>query len=317
MPIHAAGPRGMGSRRRGARRERAARQGHGVVRGPQRAHRHRPLAVRHQRARRRARDDQRRLPRARARPREPARSSATRRVDQVLLEGGRAVGVRARIGGEWVDVRADQRRPVRRRDPLARDPAALRASARTARSPGCRSARACRSTRSRCSGCSTGPDAAPGRSTQRQANCCLRYSSGLEGAGENDMMIVSVNQTLALPGRRHLAPGRRGPGGRDVGRRRRRRGARWVPACCASGSTSSSAAAGCTLASPDPDVHPLIDQDLLNVEADLVRMRDGVKRSLDLLRSGAFDSAFGRIAIDMTGPRARRALRRRRRSTRG
>ena len=56
-----------------------------------------------------------------------------------------------------------------------------------------------------------------------------------------------------------------------------------------------------TLASPDPVVHPLIDQDLLNVEADRVRMRDGVKRSLELLRSGSFDTAFEHVAIDMTG----------------
>ena len=44
---------------------------------------------------------------------EPARGRANLRivgdtlVDQVLLEGGRARGVRARIGGEWVDVRAE------------------------------------------------------------------------------------------------------------------------------------------------------------------------------------------------------------------
>ena len=37
------------------------------------------------------------------------------------------------------------------------------------------------------------------------------------------------------------------------------------------------------------------------MESDLARMRDGVKRSLELLRGGAFDRAFGRIAIDMTG----------------
>ena len=30
-------------------------------------------------------------------------------------------------------------------------------------------------------------------------------------------------------------------------------------------------------------------------------MRDGVKRSLELLRSGSFDAALARIAIDMTG----------------
>src|SRR5215218_902107 len=44
------------------------------------------------------------------------------------------------------------------------------------------------------------PDARPGVDA-RQANCLVRYSSELEGAGAgaNDMLIASVNQTLALP----------------------------------------------------------------------------------------------------------------------
>ena len=56
-----------------------------------------------------------------------------------------------------------------------------------------------------------------------------------------------------------------------------------------------------TLASADPDVRPRIDQDLLDEPADLVRMRDGVRRALELLRSGSFDTAFEHIAIDPTG----------------
>ena len=57
---------------RGAGRERR-RGGPRVVRGPQRPDGHRPLAVRHQRPRRRSRDHQRRVPRPGARAREPAR----------------------------------------------------------------------------------------------------------------------------------------------------------------------------------------------------------------------------------------------------
>ena len=143
------------------------------------------------------------------------------------------------------------------------------------------------------------PDAHPGLNA-RQTNCCLRYSSGLEGAGENDMVIVSVNQTLALPAdvTSHLAiadqasgtwggaGGGEAPGGPGLM-------CLWINQQFGHGRL--------TLASSDPDAHPLIDQDLLNVDADLVRARDGVKRSLDLLRSGSFDKAFARIAIDMTG----------------
>ena len=217
----------------------------------------------------------------------------------MLIEGGRAVGVRARIGEEDVEVRADKvvlcagavaSPAILLRSGIGPDGAVVRlpVGENMQEHPLALFWLFPR------------PDAHP-RLDARQANCCLRYSSGLAGAGENDMIIASVNQTLALPRRRHLAPGGREPGLRDLGRRRRRRGRRAVPGCCASGSTSSSGAAGCALASPDPDVHPLIDQDLLNVDADLVRARDGVKRSLELLRSGSFDNSFGHIAIDMTG----------------
>jgi choline dehydrogenase/5-(hydroxymethyl)furfural/furfural oxidase len=133
----------------------------------------------------------------------------------------------------------------------------------------------------------------------RQTNCCLRYSSGLADAGENDMMIVSVNQTLALPpevvnplaaangaGTWGGAGGGEAPGGPGLL-------CLWINQQFGRGRLQ--------LASKDPDAHPVIDQDLLNVEADRIRMRDGVRRCLDLLRSGSFDEAFGHIAIDLTG----------------
>jgi 5-(hydroxymethyl)furfural/furfural oxidase len=220
------------------------------------------------------------------------------RVDKVLVEGGRAVGVRARIGEEDVEVRADK---VVLCAGAVHSPAIL---LRSGIGPGGAVVRL-----------PVGenmqehplalfwlfhrPDAHPGLDA-RQVNCCLRYSSGLQGAGENDMIIASVNQTLALPADviSHLAVadhasgtwggagGGEAPGGPGLL-------CLWVNQQFGHGRL--------TLASPDPDVHPLIDQDLLNVDADLVRARDGVKRSLDLLRSGSFDKAFGRIAIDMTG----------------
>jgi choline dehydrogenase/5-(hydroxymethyl)furfural/furfural oxidase len=40
---------------------------------------------------------------------------------------------------------------------------------------------------------------------------------------------------------------------------------------------------------------------LLHDDGDLVRMRDGVKRALEFVRTGAFDSAFEHIAIDAAG----------------
>jgi choline dehydrogenase/5-(hydroxymethyl)furfural/furfural oxidase len=56
-----------------------------------------------------------------------------------------------------------------------------------------------------------------------------------------------------------------------------------------------------TLASPAVDAGPRIEQRLLDDAGDLVRMRDGVKRCLELVATGAFDAAFEHVAIDMTG----------------
>ena len=91
---------------------------------------------------------------------EPARDRPNLRVlggatvDRVHVEAGRATGVRVRVGDDWIDVRAEAHRAVRRRDPLAGDPAALGHRPRRPRSRGCRWATACRSIRSRCSGSS-------------------------------------------------------------------------------------------------------------------------------------------------------------------
>src|SRR5436190_323222 len=218
-------------------------------------------------------------------------------VDKVLLEGGRAVGVRARIAHDWVEVRAE--RVVLCAGAIGSPAILLRSGIGPAGS-------AVR--------LPVGegmqehplalfwlfhrPDAHP-RLDARQTNCCVRYSSGLEGAGENDMMIVSVNQTLALPPEltSHLVADQAAGtwGGAGCG------DAPGGPGLLCLWANQQFGRGRLELASPDPDVHPRVDQDLLNVESDLVRMRDGVKRSLELLRSGAFDPAFERIAIDMTG----------------
>jgi 5-(hydroxymethyl)furfural/furfural oxidase len=234
---------------------------------------------------------------------EPARDRANLRViggatvDKVLVERSRAAGVRARIGGEWVEVRAQGvvlcagaigspaillrsgigpqgdvvRLPVG--EGMQEHPLALFWLFHR-------------------------PEAHPGLEA-RQTNCCVRYSSGLEGAGENDMMLVAVNQTLALPPAvtSHLAADQTagtwgGAGGGEVP---------GGPGLLCLWANQQFGRGRLELASPDPDVHPRIDQDLLNAHSDLVRMRDGVKRALDLLRSGSFDAAFGHIAIDMTG----------------
>jgi choline dehydrogenase/5-(hydroxymethyl)furfural/furfural oxidase len=218
-------------------------------------------------------------------------------VDRVLFEHGRAVGVRVRVGGEWTQVRAER---IVLCAGAVHSPAIL---LRSGIGPG-------------------GPGAAlpVGEGMQehplalfwlhprpevrpdldaRQTNCCLRYSSGLAGAGENDMMIVSINQTLALPDMNdsHLvADGARGTWGGAGGGH-----VSGGPGLLCLWANQEFSRGTLRLASPDPDVHPLIDQNLLSDPGDLVRMRDGVERCLELVRSGSFDTAFEHIAVDLAG----------------
>ncbi|MHB8695573.1 MAG: GMC family oxidoreductase [Solirubrobacteraceae bacterium] len=232
-----------------------------------------------------------------ARERENLRVIGGAHVDRVVSDGRRAVGVRARIDGEWVEVRAATvvlcagaihspaillRSGIGPNGPLARLPVGQ--------------------------GMQEHPlalfwlfhrgDRAPALDA-RQTNCCLRYSSGLAGAGENDMMIVSVNQTPALPVEllSHLDAGQApagtwgGAGGGE---------APGGPGLLCIWVNQQQGRGWLRLDSPDPDAHPLIQQDLLHEPGDLVRLRDGVKRALELIRTGAFD-AFAHIAIDPTG----------------
>jgi len=234
---------------------------------------------------------------------EPARQRPNLRVfggatvDTVLIEGGRAVGVRLRLGNDWTEVRAQH---VVLCAGAVHSPAIL---LRSGIGP-------------------NGPVAAlpvgegmqehplalfwlytrPGKKPDidaRHANCCLRYSSGLAGAGENDMMITSINQTLALPnpGDSHLvAEGTGGTWGGAGGGH-----AAGGPGLLCLWANQQFSRGVLRLASADPDAHPVIDQDLLSDPSDLVRMRDGVKHCVELLRSGPFDTAFEHIAIDIAG----------------
>ena len=233
-----------------------------VVRGPQRAHGTgvSPYGINARDGARVTTNDA--LPRAGARSREPPRSSATRLVDKVLVEA-RPRGRRAGPHRRRVDRRA--RRAVVLCAGAIHSPAILLRSGIGPDGPVARLPVG--------EGMQEHPLAlfwffhAPGRACRaldaRQANCLLRYSSGLEGAGENDMMIVSVNQTLALPEDCHLAPC---DGGRAAGTWGGAGGgeAAGGPGLLCVWVNQQFARGRLTLASPDPDVEPLIDQDLLN-----------------------------------------------------
>ena len=104
----------------------------------------------------------------------------------------------------------------------------------------------------------------------RHTNACLRYSSGLAGAGPGDMMMVSMNRFGDSLGH-HVA----GPDGEAVfgmiGV--------WVNQCVSRGTLR--------LASADPGDQPLIEEAMLDHPSDRERMRDGIRRLMTLARRGA------------------------------
>jgi 5-(hydroxymethyl)furfural/furfural oxidase len=234
---------------------------------------------------------------------EPARERTNLRVvggatvDRVLVEAGRATGVRVRVEDDWIDVRAEGivlcagaihspaillRSGIGPDGPVARLPVGhgmqehpLALFWLVPR-----------------------PEARPDVDA-RQANCLVRYSSELGGAGANDMLIASINQTLALPEEvaSHLAmDGQSGTWG-GAGRGQAAGG----PGLLCIWANQQRSRGWLALASPDPDVAPRIEQRLLDDAGDLDRMRDGVTRCLELAATGAFDAAFEHIGIDMTG----------------
>ena len=218
-------------------------------------------------------------------------------VDRVLVEAGRATGVRARVENDWFDVRAQR---VVLCAGAIHSPAILLRSGigpegRVARLP---VGRGMQEHPLALFWLFPRPDARPDLDA-RQANCLVRYSSELEAAGANDMMLASVNQTLALPedAESHLVmDGQSGTWGGAGGGR-----AAGGPGLLCLWANQQRSRGWLDLASPDPDVGPRIEQRLLDDAGDLRRMRDGVKRCVELAATGAFDAAFHHIGIDMNG----------------
>ncbi len=104
----------------------------------------------------------------------------------------------------------------------------------------------------------------------RHTNCCVRYSSGLCGAGPGDMMIVAMNRLGDSIGR-HLR-------GADAPKAFGLLGV-WVNECVSRGTIR--------LASPDPLADPIVDENMLDSTSDLARMRDGVRRLIEIARHPA------------------------------
>jgi len=119
-------------------------------------------------------------------------------------------------------------------------------------------------------------EARVGTMMHRHTNCCLRYSSGLGGAGENDMIVIAGN-LVSL-------------GGGDPSK------GRLVVSVYQAFSQGN-----VRITVADPRIDPQVDERMLSDERDLVRMRDGVRRLRDLARHESVRAVTTRVDYGMTG----------------
>lgn len=119
-------------------------------------------------------------------------------------------------------------------------------------------------------------EARVGTMMHRHTNCCLRYSSGLGGAGENDMIVIAGN-LVSL-------------GGGDTSK------GRLVVSVYQAFSQGQ-----VRITTTEPAVDPRIDERMLSDERDLVRMRDGVRRLRELGRHESVRSITTRVEYGSTG----------------
>jgi 5-(hydroxymethyl)furfural/furfural oxidase len=204
-------------------------------------------------------------------------------VDKVLFDGDRAIGVRVLQGGAWREVRGGtiilsagavhspailMRSGVGPSAHLAELDIAVRAALPVGESfqdhpaiflP-----------------IRLEPFAQPSKGF-RHTNACIRYSSGLGGAGPNDMMMVAMNRFGDSLGH-HLAGPADAPVFGLMGV--------WVNQCFSRGTVR--------LASTDPFAQPIIEENMLDDASDSLRMRDGIRRLLALARREGV-TAIGRV----------------------
>ncbi|MGH8012094.1 MAG: GMC oxidoreductase, partial [Candidatus Binataceae bacterium] len=112
--------------------------------------------------------------------------------------------------------------------------------------------------------------------TARHTNCCVRYSSGLEGTGRNDMIMIAYNLLGGKP--TDLAYGHV-----------------WVAVY------QSFSRGELRIVSHDPERNPEIHFHLLSDPRDLLRMRDAVDRLRQLGSDRAMRSIADRIYLGRKG----------------
>jgi 5-(hydroxymethyl)furfural/furfural oxidase len=110
----------------------------------------------------------------------------------------------------------------------------------------------------------------------RHTNCCVRYSSGLAGAGTNDMIMIAGN----------LRPAE------DGGTARAR---------MAVSAFQALSEGTVRITTRDAAIDPRVDERMLSHESDLIRLRDGVLRIRDICRHADVQAISTRVEYGSTG----------------
>jgi choline dehydrogenase len=124
------------------------------------------------------------------------------------------------------------------------------------------------------------PEARVGTLQHRHTNCCLRYSSGLGGAGENDMIMIAGNFAGALLNK----------GGPDTGFGR-----------LAVSVYQAFSQGHVRITSTDPAIDPAVEERMLTDERDLIRLRDGVQRLREICNQPSMKAVTTRVEYGLTG----------------
>ncbi len=124
------------------------------------------------------------------------------------------------------------------------------------------------------------PDARVNTLMHRHTNCCLRYSSGLVGAGENDMIMIAGNLAGALLSQ----------AGPDAARGR-----------LAVSVYQAFSQGHVRVTTTDPAVDPAVEERMLSDERDLVRLRDGVRRLEAICADPAIQAVAERVEYGASG----------------
>lgn len=190
-------------------------------------------------------------------------------VDRVLFDGQRATGVRVRIDGAWVERHA---REIILSAGAVHSPAILQRSGIGPRewlnSLGIPVIRELPAGQNLVDHPFAGvfldlkPHARCTSVEARHTNCCVRYRSGIADAGDNDMILMSIN--LNGTDEAGLTTGLLGVSAFQTFSRG------WL-----------------RITSRDPDDEPEIELRMLSDERDLLRMRDGSRRTFAIARQPA------------------------------